>query len=248
MTIKCRFAHRGFYDGTDIPENSMAAFKRAAAFGFGVEFDVHMLSDGTLAVFHDSDLSRCTGENGVIEELDCRSLKKLRLNGTDEQIPLFGEVLDFFENELKSGNSLPLMIELKTTSENRKQLSDAVIKRLADSKTEYYLESFDPFAVKYIKSVYPDIVCGQLAQNFKKEHEGLPVWSRGMLTDMRGNRFSHPDFISYRLEHIDRRSVKRNLAKGRGLAVWVVRNKKDYDYVVSLGGAPIFEGFNPDET
>ena len=44
-----RYAHRGYHNKPQIPENSMAAFRRAAARGWGAELDVHLLKDGTLA-------------------------------------------------------------------------------------------------------------------------------------------------------------------------------------------------------
>ena len=67
------YAHRGFHDKPAIPENSMAAFSRAAEHGFPVEFDVHLLSDGGLAVFHDEDLERETGVKGRMKRLDLSS-------------------------------------------------------------------------------------------------------------------------------------------------------------------------------
>lgn len=62
-----RFAHRGYHDKPQIPENSLPAFRRAIAHGWGAELDVHLLKDGTLAVFHDSSLSRCTGAQGMMK-------------------------------------------------------------------------------------------------------------------------------------------------------------------------------------
>lgn len=80
-----RFCHRGYHDKPQIPENSLPAFRRAIERGWGAELDVHLLKDGTLAVFHDSDLSRCAGVSGMIEDLTLPELKKLRLEGTDEK-------------------------------------------------------------------------------------------------------------------------------------------------------------------
>ena len=56
-----RYAHRGFHDKPQVPENSLAAFRRAIERGFGAELDVHLTKDGKLVVFHDSTLQRCTG-------------------------------------------------------------------------------------------------------------------------------------------------------------------------------------------
>lgn len=67
---KFRYAHRGLYNKeAGIPENSLPAFSRAIARGFGAELDVHLLRDGTLAVFHDSDVKRMTGREGYLEDL-----------------------------------------------------------------------------------------------------------------------------------------------------------------------------------
>lgn len=74
----------GYHDKPQIPENSLPAFRRAIAHGWGAELDVHLLKDGTLAVFHDSSLSRCTGAQGMIEDLTFEELRALRLEGTDE--------------------------------------------------------------------------------------------------------------------------------------------------------------------
>ena len=72
---KYRYAHRGFHDKPVIPENSLPAFRRAIEHGFGAELDVHLLKDGTLAVFHDSDLRRCANVDGQIEDLTLEELK-----------------------------------------------------------------------------------------------------------------------------------------------------------------------------
>ena len=91
----------------------MAAFRRAVEYGLASEFDVHLIADGTLVVFHDNDLERQTGVKGSIEAYDITNLSKLRLEGTDEKIPTFDEVLDLYED-----TGLPLLIELKCVRSN----------------------------------------------------------------------------------------------------------------------------------
>ena len=130
---KYRYAHRGYHDKPVVPENSLPAFRRAIERGFGAELDVHLLKDGTLAVFHDSDLKRCANVEGEIEDLTLDELKQLRLEGTDEQIPTFDEVLALFEHET------PLIIELKTARGNHMALAKAVCERLDTYKELFYL-------------------------------------------------------------------------------------------------------------
>ena len=44
-----RYAHRGLHDPAQgVPENSMAAFRRARAFQCGIELDVHLTKDLSL--------------------------------------------------------------------------------------------------------------------------------------------------------------------------------------------------------
>ena len=54
--------HRGGRGDGWPPENTMAAFARAADEGAGaIELDVRTCAGGDLVVFHDADLSRMTG-------------------------------------------------------------------------------------------------------------------------------------------------------------------------------------------
>ncbi len=60
------FAHRGLHDNPGgIPENSLAAFRRARAHGYGVELDVQLSKDGQVVVFHDDTLDRVCGVWGT---------------------------------------------------------------------------------------------------------------------------------------------------------------------------------------
>ena len=103
---KYRYAHRGYHDKPRIPENSMAAFRRAIENGYGAELDVHLMKDGRLAVIHDASLKRTAGADVLVEDLTAEELKQYRLEGTDEQIPLLEEVLELFQDRT------PLIIEL----------------------------------------------------------------------------------------------------------------------------------------
>ena len=121
------YAHRGLH-GNGIPENSMAAFKAALEGGYGIELDVHLLSDGNLAVMHDSLLNRTTGMPGRIEDLTTEQLKDYRLEGTDETIPEFMDVLTLFNGKA------PIIVELKPVDGNHAALTEAACKMLETYK------------------------------------------------------------------------------------------------------------------
>lgn len=85
------FAHRGF--SRDGLENSLQAFKDAAALGFGyVETDVHATSDGVVLLFHDQTLDRVTDGNGAIKDHTYAELQQVKIGGR-EPIPTLDELL-----------------------------------------------------------------------------------------------------------------------------------------------------------
>lgn len=237
-----RYAHRGYHDKPHIPENSMAAFRRAVEHGFPAEFDVHMIADGSLVVFHDESLERQTGVTGEIEDYDIVNLRKLRLEGTDEQIPTLDEVLDLYED-----SGLPLLIELKVARGNYRKLTEAVCRRLDSYTGEYTVESFDPRALMVLRRIRPEIRRGQLAQDFIKNREGLPFHQAVLLTNLAFNKIVQPDFIAYRFS--DRMvPALRRAARKKGIpeAMWTIKTPEDYRTAVREGCVPIFEQFDPD--
>ncbi len=239
--IKTRYAHRGFHAKPEIPENSMPAFERALKRGWGAELDLHLLSDGSLAVFHDSELFRCTGEEGVIESLDAVSLKNYRLEGTDNRIPLFDELLELFNG------ARPLIIELKSYKGNYRELSEAVCERLDSYGGDFCIESFDPRAVLAVKRLRPGIIRGQLSQDFMKGRElSVAAWQRGILSNMWFNVLTKPDFIAYKFEDRFNAANRRYIQKGVQEVSWTIRNKEDLMTVEENGAIAIFEGFDPE--
>ena len=74
-----QYAHRGLHNRElGIPENSMAAFRKARELGYGVELDVHLTKDGQLAVIHDKSLKRTTGVDAEVSDLTMEELKRCR--------------------------------------------------------------------------------------------------------------------------------------------------------------------------
>lgn len=84
-------AHRGF--SPEGRENTLAAFRAAAALGFGyLETDVRTTRDGVLLALHDASLDRVAGTGGPVDRLSLREVMGLRVGGS-EPVPTFEEVL-----------------------------------------------------------------------------------------------------------------------------------------------------------
>lgn len=236
------YAHRGYHDKPQIPENSMAAFRRAVEHGFPAEFDVHLIADGSLVIFHDEDLERETGVKGQIEDYDITNLRQLRLEGTDEQIPTLDEVLDLYEH-----TGLPILVELKVARGNYRELAEAVCRRLDSYTGEFVIESFDPRVLMVVAKIRPHFVRGQLAQNFLKHKAEIPFYQAVLLTNLAMNFMVKPDFIAYRFSDRDNLMLRRASGKkGIPEAAWTIRTPEAYKAAVAAGCVPIFERFDPD--
>ena len=237
-----RYAHRGLHDAAaGVPENSLAAFRRAAEAGFGAELDVHLMADGALAVVHDSDLTRVCGKAGHIEALTAAELKDYPLQGTAETIPLLEEVLPLFAGRA------PLIIELKAAG-NDAALTDRVMEALADYPGDYCVESFYPGVLLRLKERWPQVLRGQLSQDFFRGSETGTVSRPAALTltYLLSTCLTRPDFIAYR--HEDRRNPSLRLMRrlyGVHEVGWTVRSRADMEALEKDGVTVIFENFIP---
>ena len=234
------YAHRGLH-GNGVPENSMAAFKAALDGGYGIELDIHLLADGNLAVIHDSLLNRTTGMPGRIEDLTTADLANYRLEGTDETIPEFMDVLTLYNGKA------PLIVELKPVDGNHALLTEAACNMLENYPGPYCLESFDPRCVTWLKKNRPNLIRGQLAYKYVGSRSELPDYLKFALTHCLSNFLCVPDFVAYR--YCDRKAtisndLCRKVWKAEGVS-WTLKTKEEYDTAVQEGWIPIFEGFIP---
>ena len=239
---KFRYAHRGLYDKeAGIPENSLPAFSRAIARGFGAELDVHLLRDGTLAVFHDSDVKRMTGREGYLEDLSADELKNYPLDGTRETIPQFKDVLALFE-----GTGLPLIVEVKSFRDNFAELTERTMAELDKFDVKYCVESFDPRCVAWLRTHRPEVIRGQLSCDFLKERGNLSLPMAFATTNLLGNIMAQPDFVAYKFE--DKKNWAPRLCRklyGAQGVYWTIRSKEDLETAEREGAIAIFERFIP---
>lgn len=234
------YAHRGLH-GNGVPENSMQAFRLALEKGYGIELDLHLMADGGLAVIHDAALKRTTGLEGVIEDLTTADLSGCRLEGTEETIPQFQQVLELFAGKA------PMIVELKAERGNHAALCEAACRALEGYEGTYCIESFDPRCLLWLKKNRPDIIRGQLAANFGKDRKiKLNPVLKFLLTHLLTGFLTEPDFIAY--QFLDRKVLSNRLTKavwGVQNASWTLRSKADFDTAVAEGSIPIFEYFEP---
>ena len=234
------YAHRGLHK-EGVPENSMAAFRAALEKGYGIELDIHLMRDGNLAVIHDASLKRTAGEEVQIEDLTAQDLENYRLEGTDEKIPLFREVMALYEGKA------PMIVELKPVNGNHADLAEAACEILKDYRGVYCMESFDPRCVAWLRRNRPQIIRGQLTENFVANDSKLHPAIRFALTHNLLNFATVPDFVAYKFA--DRKDTFTNSLCRKAWDIqgvsWTIRSQEDFDTAVNEGWLPIFEGFEP---
>lgn len=229
-------AHRGLFNKVDIPENSVPAFEKAYQNGFGIETDVQMSKDGVLVVFHDDTLDRMTGFHGNLCDLTFDELRKLRLCGTDCQIPTFEEFLS-------AAGGANLVVELKKHKHIGK-MERKVCQALESYKGNYCIESFDPFIVRWFKVHAPHIIRGQLSCSF--EWEKLSAYKKNICANLKLCKWNGSQFIAYDVNAVRNNAAVAKWAQKVPVICWTVRSQAQYDEMHDCFDNMIFDSFMPE--
>ncbi len=233
--MNVHYAHRGLFDNdTEAPENSLNAIRKAVDAGYGIEFDVQLTKDDIPVVFHDASLKRMCGVDGKIWDYTYDELQKMKLAKSAQTIPTLEQVLKTVSGQV------PLIVEYKMDRVDTKvcELGNAL---LEDYKGAYCIESFHPFAVQWYRKNRPDVVRGQLSQDFSKtDYKGIQYWA---MTNLLLNFLTRPDFIAY--NHKDASMFSRRLCGELGAlsVAWTIKNREQYEKAKPYFDLFIFDSF-----
>ena len=233
--------HRGLHSKT-VAENSMEAFKLAKQTGFAIEIDIHKLSDGKFAVFHDKNLKRVAGSDVIIESLTSNELENYNL-WDGQKIPLLDDVLKLVNGEV------PLLIELKPEDGFDKKDLPALFEML-DAYNHYdmvAIQSFNPFIIKNVKKFRPSVVAGILSSYNLKNIKGI---KRYVSKSLMLFNYMKADFISYDINYLPNKYVSKKKKKGINILAWVVNTKEKLELSKTVADNIIFENmeiFNENE-
>lgn len=161
-------AHRGA--SAQAPENTMEAFRLGVEAGAdAIELDVHLTSDGQLAVIHDDTLDRTTDRTGPVVERTMEEIREadagakfartgdsgIPFAGTGLTVPTLPEVLAWLPDEIG------LVIEIKARA-----AADAVVDAVRDhpvrSSGRLAVISFDEHAIERVRELDREIKTGYL--------------------------------------------------------------------------------------
>ena len=216
---KLYYAHRGLHND-ERAENSMSAFKAAVDGGYGIELDIRLSKDGKLVVFHDDTLDRVCGREGKVIDFTADELAGFKLNGTDDGIPEFKDVLKLVDGKV------PLLVEIKEDP-GVSAVSKAACEMLKGYKGEFIIESFNPLSLRVVKENYPEIPRGILSHRYY-EYEQFRKPLFFALQTLLFNFICRPAFIAYDHKHADSFALRfvRKFFRVPTLA-WTVRSAQE---------------------
>jgi glycerophosphoryl diester phosphodiesterase len=221
------YAHRGLWDAA-IPENSVAAFRAAAAAGVGVELDVRLSFDGRPVVFHDAGLQRMCNHRERIDRVAIADLERWPL-ADGSVIPTLDAVLDIMAG-------LPVLIEIKVDG-LAGEIAERVADVIADRNGPMAVMSFDEPVVARLCRLVTDRPIGLLCIADNQVEEDL-------IAKAATARALGCDYIA------PHHSVLEPVASASGglpLVTWTIRTEDELQLARDYGAAPIFEGFAPSQ-
>ncbi len=233
------FAHRGA--SLRAPENTLEAFRLAdESQAGGLELDVHMLSDGSLAVIHDDTVDRTTNGSGVVRDMTLPEVRSLDAGYSFSPdggssypyrnqgvlVPELGEVLREFP-------SLRVNIDVK---EDQPGVEEALLRTITDSDAEERV-----LVVSKIASVvdrFREVSEGRVSTGAsRRETESFYLLSR-----LRLEGFLRPSYDALQVpveygerEVVTPRFVEAAHNKGGRVDVWTVDDPEEMRRLLDLG-------------
>ena len=234
------YAHRGLHN-EERPENSLAAFRAAVEAGYDIELDVQLSRDGVPMVFHDATLSRMCGVHARLSEYTAEELSRMPLGAHAEHtIPTLAEVLSLVDGRVK------LLVEIKTEKDCT-PVCERTAALLDAYNGPFCVESFSPYAVRWLRENRPTWVRGQLSSRFlcDPRHKNASGFIIQMLLP---NFLTKPDFIAFDCRYSRYFSFKLASRLFRVYSLgWTVKTRAQEIVCRPHFDGIIFEGYLPEK-
>ncbi|HWJ88848.1 MAG TPA: glycerophosphodiester phosphodiesterase family protein [Pelagibacterium sp.] len=245
LALDAPIAHRGFHNAASgVIENSRSAFEAAISRGFAIECDLQLTSDGEAVVFHDADLARLTGQQGLVRETPADALCAMSLSGSSSgDTPLrFSDLLTGVAGQV------PLVVELKQqySPDLTRQLS---LKALADTAGyggALAFKSFDPVALHTLHKAGFKGPLGIITFDYKTEASHLSGLQKFLLRTTLHKAVSHFTFISCERTHLAHPMIRLRRALGLKVMSWTIHSPLEAQEARRGADQIVFEGFDPD--
>ena len=155
------FSHRG--GRMEFDENTIPAFESSYKAGYrGYETDIRMTRDGKLVILHDSNLTRTTDTEGVVEQMTEAQIRKSNTK-KGNKVMFLDELMDWLDSK---GDVTYVEFELKTSpvnlypEERLREYCDKLYERVMRNKPEgatYLFTSSDYRGLRYLQQKHPGV-------------------------------------------------------------------------------------------
>lgn len=225
------FAHRGL--SSEAPENTMASFGRARAAGIpGIELDVHLTADGSLAVIHDDTTARTSpGSSLRVEESSMADLKALDIGSWKDTACAGERVITLSELFEAFGGDFYYDIEIKQRVAADRGLEATLARVLSDARMDagrIVVSSFNPLCIGRFKRLAPAIPTAIIY----RENGELPWYLR----HGEGRWLGSADLLKPRHSMVRPAAMAvRRAFGGRPVLPWTVDDPAEAARLVGLG-------------
>lgn len=236
-------AHRALHDiKSGRPENSREAILAAIDAGYSIEIDVQLSGDGQAIVFHDYDLLRLTGRQGLVADFTAAKLAEMTLLGGSTGPATLPDILALIDGRV------PLLIEIKDQSEILGEtdglLESATCKALERYTGDVALMSFNPHAVAHCKRLRPDISRGLVTDPFNTtDWPNVPKPRLDELVSMPDYTPLKCAFISHNQSDLNAPQVKKMRDQGATILCWTVTSPAADKQARRVAHNVTFEGY-----
>lgn len=171
------FAHRGASGYA--PENTLAAFRKAAELGCRwIETDCMLTRDGQVVLHHDDTLHRVTGVDRVVSDIDYADIATLDCGSwfdpafAAERIPTLEQAIDLFA-DLGIGANLELKPCPGADADTARAVAETVNRFWPDSLPAPIISSFSLEAFRTAWPLLPDCSFAMLLQALPDSWESI---------------------------------------------------------------------------
>ena len=230
------FAHRG---GCALgPENTLAAFDMGMAAGAdGLEFDVHLSSDGVPVVHHDDTLERTTDGAGPVAARTAAELARVdaaaRFVDARGSYPLKGQGIGVpsLADVLARYGDVPLIIEMKVNSKAMGEAVAAAVRR-AGAADHVCAAGYGARCVLAARRALPEMATSACMPEVRLAF--YRSWAACPVRRPRYQAYQVPEWAG-RLRIVSPRFIRHAHRVGVAVQVWTVDEQPDMERLLSWG-------------
>ena len=227
-------AHRGA--SGHAPENTLAAFRKAAELGFNwIETDCMLTRDGRVILHHDDSLQRVTGSDRPVSDTDYANLCDLDCGSwfdpafSAERIPSLQQAIELFA-DLGMGANLELKPCPGADVETAKAVADIVNRSWPDHLPPPVISSFSTTAFETVWPLLPD-------SSFAMLWHALPDDWHSVMKNIGA------DALHLDADMLTREQAQSLVAEGIVFRTYTVNSPERFSELLEWGAAAVFSDF-----